>query len=76
MVRSRCIRDTAYRYAPLVNPGLVSPVDPLSTLTLFWVYFVFWAYSTLLQINISHTDGLIGCGGKEYDYAFPLLPVK
>lgn len=61
---------------PIGQPRISSPVDPLFTLTLYWVHFAFWGLPALLQINIFHIDRLIGCGGKEYDYAFPLSTVE
>lgn len=45
-------------------------------LTIYWVHFAFWAHPALLQINISHVNRLIGRGGKEYGYAFPLSTVE
>lgn len=76
MVRSLLHTGYSISIFPIGQPHISLLVDPLSTLTLYWVHFPFWAHSTLLRINISHTNHLIGRGGKEYDYAFPLSTVE
>ncbi|KAJ5192155.1 hypothetical protein N7449_008297 [Penicillium cf. viridicatum] len=76
MVRSLVHAGHSTSIFPIGQLQISLPVDPPSTLTLYWVHFAIRAHSTLLKINMSQTNRLIGRGGKEYGYEFPLSTVK